>query len=128
MRLARSIAREMAREIGNKSREFYEFVLPPVDMRLDGSRLVVTIDVPGFEKEDIGLSVSGDVLSISAQKPDGPGGEGLLCSQRPRTIDKKVRLPVHVGDDQEVPPARYSAGVLTVEFPVAGGGRDIRIE
>jgi len=26
------MAKEVMREIGNKSREFYEFVLPPVDM------------------------------------------------------------------------------------------------
>ena len=39
------------KEIGNKSREFYEFVLPPVDMHLNESNLTVTIDIPGFEKK-----------------------------------------------------------------------------
>ena len=34
MGLAKSMAKEVIREIGNKSREFYEFILPPVDMYL----------------------------------------------------------------------------------------------
>jgi len=52
MGLVRHMAKEVIREIGNKSREFYEFVLPPVDIYLKGNNLIVTIDVPGFKKED----------------------------------------------------------------------------
>ena len=51
MGLARHMAKEVMREIGNKSREFYEFVLPPVDMHLENNNLVITVDIPGFNKE-----------------------------------------------------------------------------
>ena len=50
MGLVRHMAKEVMREIGNKSREFYEFILPPVDIYLKGNNLIVTIDVPGFKK------------------------------------------------------------------------------
>ena len=113
----------MAREIGNKSREFYEFVLPPVDMHLDDSKLTVIIDVPGFKKEEIKLVVAGSILHIKAAKPDGkkPGGEAV-CSQRPDIIDKKILLPIKIGEGEEKSAvAKYSDGVLTLTFPVSGG-------
>ena len=56
MGLVKYMAKEMMREIGNKSREFYEFVLPPVDMIIDDKELTVVIDMPGFDKKDINLS------------------------------------------------------------------------
>jgi len=62
------MAKEMMREIGNKSREFYEFVLPPVDMEIDDKKLTVVIDMPGFDKKDIKLSINGNILSINAEK------------------------------------------------------------
>ena len=55
MGVVKNMAKEIAKEIGNKSREFYEFVLPPVDMSLEDNFLVITVDLPGFKKEDIKL-------------------------------------------------------------------------
>ncbi len=68
MGLVKSMAKEMIKEIGNKSREFYEFVLPPVDMFLDNDKLTLLVDLPGFAKKDIKLSLDGNVLSIQACK------------------------------------------------------------
>ena len=51
MGLGYYMVKEVMREIGNKSREFYEFVLPPVDMVMQNDSLVVTIDMPGFDKK-----------------------------------------------------------------------------
>ena len=62
------LMKEMIKEIGNKSREFYEFVLPPIDMHLNDENLKVVIDIPGFSKKDIELSLCGDILSIKAKK------------------------------------------------------------
>lgn len=119
------MAKEMVKEIGNKSREFYEFVLPPVDMYLDGSELVVIIDMPGFKKEDIKLTIARNILSINAEKPNDQ--KKMICSQRPSIIDKKIRLPIRVKDEEEIS-AKYLDGVLTLAVPVAKKGRDISIE
>ena len=62
------LMKEMMKEIGNKSREFYEFVLPPIDMHLTDENLKVVIDIPGFSKKDIKLTLCGDILSIKAKK------------------------------------------------------------
>lgn len=45
------LMKEVIKEIGNKSKEFYEFVLPPIDMHLTDENLKVIIDIPGFLKK-----------------------------------------------------------------------------
>lgn len=127
MGLVKSMAKEMIKEIGNKSREFYEFVLPPVDMYLDNEKLTLLIDLPGFLKKDIKLSLDGNVLSIQACKEiTNEKNHNIICNQRPNIIDKKIRLPIDLGD--EVSSAKYEHGVLTITIPVKKHGKDISIE
>jgi HSP20 family molecular chaperone IbpA len=129
MGLVKSMAKEMMKEIGNKSREFYEFVLPPVDMHLDDDKLTLLIDIPGFEKKDIKLSLNGNILSIQACKEIPDEKHNMICNQRPNIIDKKMRLPVEIKEGEEsVSSAKYDKGVLTVTIPVEKHGKDIAIE
>ena len=119
--------KSMAKEIGNKSREFYEFVLPPVDMEITGDSLTVTIDIPGFDKKDISLNLRGNVLSIHAKKKESK--KELVCNQRPNVIDKRIRLPVHIKEGEEkVNSAKYSDGVLMLSIPITKKGKDISVE
>ena len=124
------MAKEMMKEIGNKSREFYEFVLPPVDMHLGDSKLTVIIDIPGFKKEEIKLTINQNILSINAEKAKNEKSkEEVICNQRPDIIDKKIRLPIYVKEGEEkITSAKYSNGVLTLTFPVTKKGKDITIE
>ena len=128
--LVKSMAKEMMKEIGNKSREFYEFVLPPVDMHLNEDKLTLLIDIPGFDKKDIKLSLDGNILSIQACKQTSEKEEqNMICNQRPNVIDKKIRLPVDVKDEEDiVSSAKYSQGVLSITIPVQKHGKDIKIE
>ena len=128
MGLVKSMAKEMIKEIGNKSREFYEFVLPPVDMYLDNEKLTLLIDLPGFTKKDIKLSLDGNILSIQAHKEiSDEKNQNIICNQRPNIIDKKIRLPIDLREEQ-VSSAKYEHGVLTVTIPVKKHGKDISIE
>ena len=130
MGLVKYMAKEMIKEIGNKSREFYEFVLPPMDMHLEDDKLTLLIDLPGFEKKDIKLSLDGNILSIQACKEASDKEDHkIICNQRPNIIDKKIRLPVDVQDeDDAVSSAKFSQGVLTIIVPVQKHGKDIQIE
>jgi len=126
--LVKSLAKEMMKEIGNKSREFYEFVLPPVDMQLDDDKLILLIDLPGFAKKDITLSLDRNILTIQACKEiSDEKDHNMICNQRPNIIDKKIRLPVEL-DVEKVSSAKYVDGVLTVTIPVKKHGKDISIE
>ena len=130
MGLVKSMANEMMKEIGNKSREFYEFVLPPVDMHLDDDKLTVIVDIPGFEKKDIKLSINGNILSIQACKEISEKNKhDIICNQRPNMIDKKIRLPIEIKEGEEsVNSAKYEQGVLTIIVPIQNYGKDIKIE
>ncbi len=123
------LVKEVIKEIGNKSREFYEFVLPPIDMYLNSDSLKVVIDIPGFSKKDIKLTLCGDILSIQACKEDEKESESLISKQRPNVIDKKVRLPIDIKQGEEkIDSAKYEDGVLTLVIPVTKKGKDISIE
>lgn len=128
MGIIRYMAKEMAKEIGNKSREFYEFVLPPIDMYFDDDFLTVIIDLPGFEKKDIKINLRKNILSIKAEKSELQKNN-LVCRQRPRIIDKKIFLPIRVEEGREdVSSAKFAQGVLTIRIPVSEKGKQITIE
>ena len=124
------LVKEVIKEIGNKSREFYEFVLPPIDMYLNADNLKIVIDIPGFAKKDIELSLCGNILSINAKKIIGEKeSESLISNQRPNVIDKKIRLPIEIKQGEEkIESAKYENGILTLIIPVINKGKDITIE
>ena len=124
------LMKEMIKEIGNKSREFYEFVLPPMDMYLNEKNLKIVIDIPGFAKKDIKLSLCGDILSIKAEKIiDEKDLKILISNQRPNMINKKVRLPIEIKEGKEkIESAKYEDGVLVLVIPVTKKSKNITIE
>ena len=124
------LMKEVIKEIGNKSNEFYEFVLPPIDMHLTDESLKIIIDIPGFSKKDIELSLCGDILSIKAKKViDEKDSKTLISNQRPNMINKKVRLPIEIKEGEEkIESAKYEDGVLVLVIPVTKKSKNITIE
>jgi HSP20 family protein len=122
------MAKEVMKEINNKSKEFYEFILPPVDMVEDGNDLLITIDLPGFNKNDITLRINKNILSIKATKPDNEYRGTVYYKQRPTEIDKKILLPFSVDDDDEITgTANYADGIITLRIPSKNLGNRIQI-
>ena len=128
MGLVKHVAKEFFKEVDDKSREFFEFVLPPIDLHEENDNLIVTVDIPGFDKNDIKVSMNGNVLSINAEKKDNKNGRTIM-KQRPRIIDKKMRLPITVKEgDEKVNSAKYVDGVLTIEIPITKKGKEILLD
>jgi len=128
MGLVKHVAKEFFKEVDDKSREFFEFVLPPIDLHEENDNLVVTVDIPGFVKNDIKVSMNGNVLSINAEKKDNANGRPIM-KQRPRVVDKKMRLPITVKEGEEkVNSAKYADGVLTIEIPITKKGKEISLD
>ncbi len=122
------LVKEVMKEIGNKSREFYEFVLPPVDMIEENDNLIIKIDIPGFVKKNIKLSIHGNVLSINAKKDEAVTGT-VIWKQRPDIIDKKIQLPMRIKEGEEqVDSAKYADGVLTITIPIDNTEKNIPIQ
>jgi len=127
MGLVKYMAKEFFKEIDNKSREFFEFVLPPIDLHQEGNNFIVTVDIPGFNKNDISVTMNGNVLSIKAEKKEEAKGR-IVMKQRPLSIDKKIKLPITVKEGQEkVDSAKYTNGVLTIKIPNLKKGKKISV-
>ena len=94
-----------------------------MDVADHGEEYVVTADLPGFEKEDIDVSLREDQLTIRAEhaeeREEGDEGDGqyLRKERRHQSTRRSVTLPGEV-DEQGVS-AQYRNGVLTVTLPKA---------
>jgi HSP20 family protein len=120
MGVSRYVAKEIMKEIGNRSREFYEFVLPPVDIYEDGTELVVIIDLPGFQKKDIHVNISKDILTLRANRTIDIESYTIHFRQRPNKIDKKIPLPYSIPEDDNVnSKADYANGVVKIRIPIS---------
>jgi HSP20 family molecular chaperone IbpA len=113
------MTKEIMKELGNRSREFYEFVMPAIDMVEDGNDLIVIIDLPGFAKKDIKLRIIENILSISASREPEENLGTIYYRHRPTRLDKKVVLPISINDDNRmVGTAKYADGIVTLRIPI----------
>jgi HSP20 family protein len=122
------LSKEFMKEIGAKSRDMYELMLPAVDMFEDGSELVILVDMPGFEKDKIDTRFSNNYITISAKREPVEHEGMVYWEQRPLRVHKRIPLPMkaQIEEDAEVT-AKYDNGVLTIRLPVKGAGR-IKVE
>ncbi len=104
-----------------------------IDVADHGEEYVVTADLPGFDTDDIDVSIHEDTLRIEAEhheeaeEREGEGGEGeavegesdearyLRQERRHQSVSRSVTLPERV--DEETVSATYRNGVLTVTLP-----------
>jgi HSP20 family protein len=120
MGVSRYVAKEIMKEIGNRSREFYEFVLPPVDIYENGTELVIIVDLPGFQKKDIHVNISKDILTLRAKRDIDNESHTIHFNQRPSRIEKKIPLPYSIPeDDNSNSKADYANGVLKIRIPIS---------
>jgi HSP20 family protein len=105
---------------------------PPLDIARTAAGLVVTLEVPGLEREEIEVALKGDVLTVTGERPavEPPAGAQLLRRERRSgRFERSLALPP--GADREVQ-AVLRDGVLTLtvtqgtaatRVPVQGEGR-----
>lgn len=89
-----------------------------IDVSEYDGEIVVVADLPGFDREDIDLTISENMLTIEAdRKTDAEerDGEYLRRERRHESVRRAVKLPETV--DDEGAHATYKNGVLTVTLP-----------
>lgn len=89
------------------------------DIREEGDNYVLEVDMPGYDKKDINLSLENGYLTISAesnmQKETKDEGRNYL--RRERSFGSCSRS-FYVGDvDEKQVTASYDNGILNVSFP-----------
>jgi HSP20 family protein len=116
---------ELTEELRKRSRLFFEFVLPAIDMVEENNDLVIRIDLPGFSKENINLRIVEDILTINAKRDEKEEEEQQrhigtqYYRQRPININRKVVLPLSTSDGEKVVgTAVYEDGVVTLRIPI----------
>ena len=110
---------ELTKELSKRSRGFFEFVMPAIDMVEDGNDLIVRIDLPGFAKENISLRIVENILSIHTKREENEYHGTQYYRQRPLQINRKIILPITTRDGEKaVGTAKYENGVVTLRIPI----------
>ena len=116
----------MSRQFGQMNRQFEGSASGglhgmAVDVAEHDDAVVVTVDLPGYEKSGIDLSVSDDVLTIRAEREasaEREDGTYVRRERRAESARRTVTLPATV--DEAAASATYRNGVLTVTLPTLG--------
>jgi HSP20 family protein len=115
---------EIERFVERMNRSFGDMAVAPqfhdvaVDVAETDAELVVTADLPGFETDDVTISLSGRDLTIEADHEETEESGDARYVRRERThrsLSRTVRLPDAV--DEDAATAEYRNGVLTVTLP-----------
>ncbi len=99
-------------DIGGNDYELYE----------EDDEFVLTVDMPGFETDEIELAWDDGVLNVAAEHTDESRG-------RKKTYHRRFRFPKTVADDEIS--AEYTNGVLEVRLPTVEStarGKEIPLE
>ncbi len=104
-----------------------------LDVKDSDAAFLVHAEVPGVRKEDIHVSVDGNVVTVRAevrQEDKSGSDEKLLRSERYYgAVARSLQLPVDV--DSAKSKAKYENGVLTLTLPkkqISGGTQTLKIE
>ena len=100
-----------------------------VDVKETDGGYTVQAEVPGVPKEDLHVSIEGNVVSLRAevrQHDQKTEGEKVLRSERYfGSVARSFQLPVDV--DAAQAKAKYDNGVLTLTLPKKQGGTAQRL-
>jgi HSP20 family protein len=102
------------------SQQFLNGWLPAIDLYEDNDHYMLKAELPGMRKEDIDISLHGEVLTLSGERKED---ERLVKAQVYRSerflgkFQRTFTLPMPIAADKVQ--ASYQDGILTVELPKA---------
>ena len=104
----------------SNSQQFLNGWLPPVDLYEDRDDLVLRAELPGMKKEDIDISLHGDVLTLSGERKEEETLEKAETYRAERFLGRFQRtLTLPMAVDVSKVQASYKDGILTVTLPKA---------
>jgi HSP20 family protein len=99
-------------------RPLFESNVLPLEMVERENELVVSAQVPGFEPEQIDISVQGDLLTLKGEvkeEKEDKNDNYHLREYRSQSFHRTVRLPANV--DSNSATAECKNGLLTLHLP-----------
>ena len=116
-------------ELTRSSQQFLSGWLPTLDLYEDRDRLVLKAEIPGMRKEDIEISLHGEVLTLSGERKEDDAFDKAETYRAERFLGKfqrTITLPMTV--DPSKVQASYKDGILTVTLPKAEEAKPKQIE
>ena len=116
--------RRMLDEVG-----FTPVLLPPTDVYETDDEYVVELEVPGFEKEELGIEVSDHSITVKGERKEAKEQkekEFRLRERLERTFERRFVLPLEA--DTEHVQAKFVKGVLEVHTPKLAVSKPKKIE
>lgn len=103
--------------------------LPEVEVKETPEAFLITADVPGVREEDLDVSITGSVLSVSGKREEDVRDEGPHYFSSERSYGSFCRsFTLPDGCDAENVKADLKNGVLMVTVPKKGGQQARRVE
>jgi len=107
---------------------FMQFGGPSLDMHETSDGLIISVEVPGLNKDDFSIELVGRRLMIKGEKKivrERKGGDGCLISERRYgSFSRSLLLPYEV--DEKSIAADLKHGVLTIRLPKPDKGWQAR--
>ena len=97
-------------------------ISPSINMRPEKDRLVLTVTLPQTEKKDIGLTLNGDVLKISAERhtqTPADASHDRTAHHAMSRFEQQIRLPATPTAPETIE-STFEDNVLTVIIPLPG--------
>lgn len=91
---------------------------PSLDIKEADNEYTITVDAPGYTKEEINIEVKDDILTISSEHKDEKeeNKEGYIYKERSeRSFSRSIRIPKNVNAEEVN--ATLDNGLLTLTIP-----------
>lgn len=102
---------------------------PPVNIWTNTDKAVVTVELPGYDKKDIDISLAGDLLRLHGSR-NAPPCRDDECFQRQERIygvfDREIKLPYAINTSNVE--ATYQNGILSISLRRAEQDKPRKIE
>ena len=129
----RHVQREMDRLFGRdmpgESRRVGGGTYPPVNVLNGPDDIVVQCEIPGVDREDLDLSITGETLVVKGTKQPPVGEEDTVRFHRRERgygqFNRTIVLPDRV--DPDAIEAKLEAGILTIRLPKSDAARPKQI-
>lgn len=110
-------------DTGSQKRFASTFYRPPMDVIETKNKYIITVEIPGLSKDNIRLTLEGNILKIEGFRPRNPieGEESSNVSFVHSEIhyghfQRRIEFPHGIIDRDEVK-SRYTNGFLIIEIP-----------
>jgi len=98
-------------------------IVPLYELRPTADGYVVTIDLPGVEKQEINLLFKGDSIVVTA-----PCKRSARTAGRGGQLEYFIELAMPRGIDEQSIKASMKNGLLRIDMKKATGGYEIKVE